>query len=235
MLNIRNVSVSVGDTPVLKSVSLNAARGEMVALAGPNGAGKTTLLRGISGLLPIRAGTIEFDGRDIRSAGPYRIARMGLAHVPEGRGIFAQLSVRENLRLGCNALRADQKRGDYDRVFDLFPVLSDRLDQQAGMLSGGEQQMLAIGRGLLSRPRILVVDELSLSLAPKVATELLGVLRGLAEDGMTVLLVEQNIHQILRVADRASVLVSGSIAFDDTAAALRSRDDILDMYFGAKH
>ena len=205
MLTIDHLDVAHGDVPVLRDLSFSVAGGEMVALIGPNGAGKTTLLRAISGVARVRRGTVTFDGRDLTNRQPHQISRAGISHVPEGRGILAELTVLENLRLG--AYRRHMSAGGFDRVFALFPVLAGRRAQQAGMLSGGEQQMLAIGRSLLASPRILLIDELSLGLAPKIARELLDVLRGLVAEGLGVLLVEQNVHETLRVADR--VVVTG--------------------------
>ncbi|MGF7161563.1 branched-chain amino acid transport system ATP-binding protein [Rhodoligotrophos appendicifer] len=232
LLDISKISVAHGEVKVLDSLSITADGGEVVAILGPNGAGKTTLLRTVSGLLPVLSGSIAFDGGAIHNHRPHQVARMGVAHVPEGRGLLPELTVTENLRLGTYARGRDKDGSDFDRIYRLFPVLETRGQQQAGMLSGGEQQMLAIARSLLARPKLLLIDELSLGLAPKIARELLSLLRDLAKDGLGILLVEQNVQQTLKVADRVYVMVNGRITFAGTPVELAAQGEIMRLYMG---
>ncbi|HTV71421.1 MAG TPA: ABC transporter ATP-binding protein [Rhizobiaceae bacterium] len=232
LLSVQDLDVSYGGVQALHGVSLSVERGELVAILGANGAGKTTLLRAISGLLRPARGTINFDGKTISDRKVHDIARMGLSHVPEGRGLLAELTVMENLRLGLYVGRAAEPQRELDRVLQLFPILSERSKQPAGMLSGGEQQMLAIARSLVSKPKLLIVDELSLGLAPKITTELLHLLSRIHKDGVTVLMVDQNAHQLLKFASRIYVLANGSVALSGTKAELVGQAALIDAYLG---
>jgi branched-chain amino acid transport system ATP-binding protein len=232
LLEAANLVVSYGGVAALKDVSFSVGRGEIAAILGANGAGKSTLLRTVSGLQHPHSGTIRFEGTPIEAMGPHEIVRLGISHVPEGRGMLSELTVLENLRLGAYARGGLKDVRELDEVFALFPVLSERRSQLAGMLSGGEQQMLAIARSLLARPRILMVDELSLGLAPKIAGALLQLLTKLRSEGLSILLVEQNVHQTLAVADRVYLLVNGRIGFHGAPDELRARTDVMDAYLG---
>lgn len=232
LLEVESLSVARGEVQTLHKVSLSVAEGEMVAILGANGAGKTTLLRALSGLLPINGGTVRLDGERIEGSAPHHIARLGLVHVPEGRGILAEMTVFENLRLGMIQHGWRGRQAELNRVFALFPVLEARKAQFAGMLSGGEQQMLAIARSLLARPRLLMIDELSLGLAPKVTQELIAVLSGLRSAGQTVLIVEQNAQQALKFADRIYVLSQGAVVLSGSAAEIARDPDLLSAYLG---
>jgi branched-chain amino acid transport system ATP-binding protein len=228
MLRVDGLRVSYGAVTALDGVSFDVPAGSITAVLGANGAGKTSLLRAVSGL--VRAhGTIEFDGQDIRGAAPEDIARLGIAHVPEGRGVITELTVEENLRLGG----LWRRQRDTSDVFALFPRLEERVAQPAGTLSGGERQMLAIGRALMARPRLLLLDEPSLGLAPRVAARILALLDDLRErTGLTVLLVEQNARSALAVADRGIVLALGRIAAADEPAALAADEKLRHAYLG---
>ncbi|WP_414731401.1 ABC transporter ATP-binding protein [Vineibacter terrae] len=232
MLQAEGLRVGYGEMMALHGISLEAGAGEIVAVLGANGAGKTTLLRTLSGLLAARAGRISFDGQDVSRRPAHELVRFGISHVPEGRGVLAELTVLENLQLGAYARGGVRKGGGLDRVFGLFPVLAERRDQLAGMLSGGEQQMLAIGRSLLARPKLLMIDELSLGLAPRIVHQLMDLMRTIKTEGLSVLLVEQNVHQTLKVADRVYLLVNGRIAFQGTPDALRAEGDLMRTYLG---
>ena len=218
-----------GKVDVLHGVSLEVSEREAVAILGANGAGKSTLLRAISGLLRPRTGTIAFSGEEISGRAPHLIARAGIAHVPEGREIFVRQSVAENLRLGAmGAADADDRLGG---LLEVFPVLDEKLDQAAGELSGGQQQMLAIARGLMSSPKLLMLDEPSLGLSPKLVDEVTGLLERIrSELGVTVLLVEQNAAVAAGVADRAYVMRRGRIALEEKADALLGSEDVLSAY-----
>jgi branched-chain amino acid transport system ATP-binding protein len=231
LLEARGIDVAYGDVPVLRDLTVSLAAGEAVAIVGPNGAGKSTLMRALSGLLRPRRGEILFQGERTERWQPHVFARRGISHVPEGRGLLGELTVEENLRLGVYA-RGEAPDG-FERVFALFPILKERLRQQAGMLSGGEQQMLAIARSLLSRPRALLVDELSLGLSPKISRGLLEVLGSLAAEGLGILFVEQNVQQAARVASRIYVLVQGEVMFAGKPADLAGADEIMRLYVGA--
>ncbi|WP_040814159.1 ABC transporter ATP-binding protein [Nocardia concava] len=228
LLEVRELSCGYGRTPVLHGVNLTVAEGEIVALLGPNGAGKTTLLRAVSGLIRPSAGRIRFAGKEITGVAAEKLVRRGLVHVPEGRRLFAGLSVRDNLRLGGWSVR----HADLDRVLSLFPRLAERLDQTAGTLSGGEQQMCAIARGLMSDPRLIMIDELSLGLAPLVVDEILGRLPDIAAAGTAVLLVEQDVEAALSVAARGAVLETGAMVLAGTTAELRADRRVQDAYLG---
>jgi branched-chain amino acid transport system ATP-binding protein len=233
MLDIDGLHVRYGSIRALQGVSLTVAQGELVALIGSNGAGKTTVLRTISGLLRPSAGTITFEGADISRAPTDRIVELGISHCPEGRRIFGGLSVGENLRLGAVAQRdKGAATADLDMVFTLFPLLKERLGQAGGTLSGGEQQMLAIGRALMSRPRLLLLDEPSLGLAPLMVERIFETIAALKAQGRTILLVEQNVHHALDIADRAYVLETGRITLDGPAAVLRTNPKVEQSYLG---
>ena len=233
MLKVAGLDVYYGAVHALKGVDVTADSGEIVTLIGANGAGKTTLLRTISGLVPPRAGRILFEGRDIGKLAPHVIVGLGISQAPEGRMVFANLTVRDNLELG--AYRRRDKPGiaeDRDRVFQLFPRLLERVRQSAGTLSGGEQQMLAIGRALMSRPRLLLLDEPSLGLAPLLVREIFRTIREINGRGVTILLVEQNAHMALTVARRGYVLETGRVVLEDRAESLLQNADVKKAYLG---
>ena len=233
LLVVTDIEAYYGRVCALHSVSLEVAEGSVVALLGANGAGKTTTLRVISGLLRSTRGSVEFDGRRVDGTSPDRLVRMGIVQVPEGRQIFAELTVRENLLLGGYARRdLGAARQDPPRVFEYFPRLRERLQQRAGTLSGGEQQMLAIGRALMARPRLLLLDEPSLGLAPMLVKDIFRVITEIRATGTTVLLVEQNAHMALEIADRAYVLEIGRVILGDQSAALRQREEVRRAYLG---
>jgi branched-chain amino acid transport system ATP-binding protein len=232
MLSLDNVTLHRGRTRVLDGVSLVVGEGELVALIGANGAGKTTVLRTISGILAPSAGTITFRGKAIQGADPDAIVRLGIAHCPEERKIWPQMSVQEHLELGA-FIRSDRDvDADMARVFDTFPVLKERREQLAGTLSGGQQQMLAIGRALMSRPSLVLFDEPSLGLAPIMVETIGTMIAGIRERGTTVLLVEQNASLALRLADRAYVLETGRITLTGPAAALIENPEVHRAYLG---
>jgi len=234
LLEVDNLSVSYGAIEAIRGCSLRVDQGEIVTLIGGNGAGKSTTLRTISGLLTPKQGTIRFDGREIQGQRPHLIAQSGLVHVPEGRGIFANLSVEENLMLGAYSRHdASQIHGDREMALSLFPRIRERLKQAAGTLSGGEQQMLAIARALLARPKLLMLDEPSLGLAPQVVKTIFQVIRQINRTGATILLVEQNAAMALQVAHRAYVIEVGSIEMEGPAAELAASDDVRKAYLGA--
>ena len=233
LLTVHELEAYYGRVCALHSVSLEVAEGSVATLLGANGAGKTTTLRVISGLLRPTRGSVEFDGKRIDGFGPDRLVRAGIVQVPEGRQIFADLTVRENLLLGGYARRdGSSARRESQRVFDYFPRLGERLQQRAGTLSGGEQQMLAIGRALMARPRLLLLDEPSLGLAPLLVKEIFRVIGDIRAAGTTVLLVEQNAHMALSVADHAYVLETGRVILADRSAALRQREEVQRAYLG---
>ena len=233
LLTVNELEAYYGRVCALHSVSLEVAEGSVAALLGANGAGKTTTLRVISGLLRPTRGSVEFDGKRIDGSNPDRLVRAGIVQVPEGRQIFADLTVRENLLLGRYARRdGGSARQESQRVFDYFPRLGERLQQRAGTLSGGEQQMLAIGRALMARPRLLLLDEPSLGLAPLLVKEIFRVIGDIRAAGTTVLLVEQNAHMALSVADHAYVLETGRVILADRSAALRQREEVQRAYLG---
>ena len=232
MLALDNVTLHRGRTRVLDGVSLAVDEGELVALIGANGAGKTTVLRTISGILAPSAGTITFRGKPIQGADPDAIVRLGIAHCPEERKIWPQMSVLEHLELGA-FIRSDRDvSADMERIFDTFPVLKERRDQLAGTLSGGQQQMLAIGRALMSRPSLVLFDEPSLGLAPIMVETIGTMIAGIRERGTTVLLVEQNAALALRLADRAYVLETGRVTLEGPAAALVENPEVHRAYLG---
>jgi branched-chain amino acid transport system ATP-binding protein len=230
MLRISELRASYGAAPVLQGVSLHVERGETVALLGPNGAGKSTLLAAITGTIARRAGGIELEGRDLVAAKSHAIVAQGVALVPEGRLVFAPFSVEDNLRLGAIRLKGNLDER-YQYVYGLFPRLAERRRQAAGTLSGGEQQMLAIGRALMSAPRLLLLDEPFLGLAPLVVAEIRQALEKLRQSGLTLLMVEQKLDIALAFASRAYVLIKGRIALEDSAVSLARRPDVGDLYF----
>jgi branched-chain amino acid transport system ATP-binding protein len=233
MLRIDNVHVYYGRIHALKGITLTVQTGELVALIGSNGAGKSTTLKTISGLLHPREGTIYHEDRPISGLRPHEIVGLGISHCPEGRHIFGGLTVGENLRLGASR-RRDRESIEQDRewIFSLFPVLKERLSQPGGTLSGGEQQMLAIARALMSRPKLLLLDEPSLGLAPLLVERIFDVILQIKQSGGTVLLVEQNAHMALEVADRAYVLETGRITLEGPAAELRTDPEVERAYLG---
>jgi branched-chain amino acid transport system ATP-binding protein len=233
LLALEHLTVRYGGITALRDLSLKVHSGEMVALLGANGAGKSTTLRAISQLVTAASGAIRWHGAAINGMAPERTVRLGISHCPEGRRVLARQSVADNLDLGA-WLRRDRAGIDHDldRCFDLFPRLAERRHQLAGSLSGGEQQMLAIARSLMARPTLLMLDEPSLGLAPKLVAEVMEALRALHQDGLTMLLVEQNANAALAIADRAYVLVSGSIEQQGSAAALRNDERIKAAYLG---
>jgi branched-chain amino acid transport system ATP-binding protein len=231
LLALRDVDARYGQVQALRSLSLTVDEGEIVAILGANGAGKTTTLRAISNTVS-RTGSLEFAGRSLGRKGPEATARLGIAHVPEGRGTFAELTVSENLRLGAY-VRRGSLRDDFQRVFEYFPWLERRGAQEAGTLSGGEQQMLAIARALMQRPKLLLLDEPSLGLAPLVVAEVFRIVKELNQrEGAAVLLVEQNARISLATASRAYVLEIGSVAFEGSSAELASHEAIRRSYLG---
>ena len=234
LLEVENLSVFYGAIRALKGISFRVAAGEVVALIGANGAGKTTTLRTLSGLVRPAGGSIRFDGREIGGRPPHQIVRAGIAHVPEGRGIFPNLSVRENLELAGYTRRQDRRalQGARERVFRLFPRLRERLNQPGATLSGGEQQMLAFGRALMTGGRLLLLDEPSMGLAPVLVEDIFEVIREIKAEGATILLVEQNAWQALAVADRAYVMETGQIVLDGPAAELRDSPEVKKAYLG---
>jgi branched-chain amino acid transport system ATP-binding protein len=233
MLTLKSVQAGYGRLPVLKGISLHVRQGEVVTLIGGNGAGKTTTLRTISGLLPPRKGVIEFAGQDLTRMAAERIVPLGLALVPEGRRVFRTLSVNANLELGAFHRRdKSEVRRDLEDIRERFPILKERAHQAAGTLSGGEQQILAIGRALMARPRLLMLDEPSMGLAPRMVTQVYDILAELKAAGTTILLVEQNARAALKVADRGYVLETGRIILDGAAADLRDDPEVQRAYLG---
>jgi branched-chain amino acid transport system ATP-binding protein len=230
MLRLSDLHASYGAAPVLQGVSLSVEKGETVALLGPNGAGKSTLLAAITGTVPKRSGRILCDGVDLARKQSHAIVSLGVALVPEGRLVFAPFTVEDNLRLG--AVRLKGELGErFDYVFNLFPRLLERKQQPAGTLSGGEQQMLAIGRALMSRPRLLLLDEPFLGLAPLVVAEIRNSLEELRKSGLTLLMVEQKLDIALEFASRAYVLIKGNVVLEETTRNLARRTDLRDLYF----
>ena len=236
LLTVSNVETFYGPIMAIRGISFAVARGTIVTILGANGAGKTTILKTVSGVMEPQKGTITFAGRPIHGLEPDRIARLGLSHVPEGREVFPFLTVAENLRMGAYARRdPDGVAEDLHRVHRYFPVLEARAEQRAGALSGGEQQMLAISRALMARPTMMLLDEPSLGLAPRLVKEIFDIITRInREQGVTVLLVEQNANMALHVADYGYVLEVGRIVMEDTCARLLEKDDIKEFYLGVK-
>ncbi len=238
MLSVKGLHVYYGGLHALKGVDLEVKKGEIVAIIGRNGAGKTTLLNALSGLVKAQKGTITFTSRDIRGLKPHQIVELGLYQVPEGRLIFAPLTVLENLELGSYLRNSPEEkrraREDLEYVLELFPILKERLHQQAGTLSGGEQQMLAIGRALVGKTRLLALDEPSLGLAPMIVKEIFQIILRLREDGGTILLVEQNARAALSISDRAYVMEAGRVIMEGPSRELLDREEVQRAYLGKK-
>ena len=232
LLEIRGLRGGYGRVEVLRGVDLQVDAGEMVALLGSNGAGKSTLNKMVCGLCPAAGGTVRFDGRDLTGAHYREVVRAGLIQVPEGRKIFPNLSVRENLELGSFTRARARRAANLERMFALFPRLRERIDQHAGTMSGGEQQMLAIARGLMAEPVLLILDEPSLGLSPLLVEEMFALIRELRDGGLAVLLVEQNVGQSLEIADRAYVLENGSVRFSGLPGELLGSDELRRAYLG---
>ena len=235
MLKVKNLNVYYGNIHAIKDVSIEVNEGEIVSLIGANGAGKTTTLQTISGLLKARSGEIEFLGHDLIKTEPHKILQLGVAQVPEGRRVFAVLSVKENLQLGAYTIKdpAENIKEDRKMVYKRFPRLQERKKQLAGTLSGGEQQMLAMGRALMSRPKILLLDEPSMGLSPLLVKEIFEIIKELNKSGVTVLLVVQNAKMALSISDRAYVLETGKIAMEGNAKELMQDEAIKKAYLGA--
>ena len=233
LLETRDLKVSYGSVVAIKSLSLTVKSGELVCLIGANGAGKSTALKALAGILPVVSGSIHYDGHAITRLPAHQRVRRGVALVPEGRGIFGRLTVLENLLLGAFTRRdAPAVSQDLEYAFELFPRLAERRGQTAGTLSGGEQQMLAIARALMSRPRLLLLDEPSMGLAPIMVQKIFAIIRRIADDGVTLLLVEQNAKLALEVSHRGYVMESGRVALADTAPALLANRDVQNVYLG---
>ena len=233
MLEIKDLQVYYGMIQAIKGVSFEVNQGEVIALIGANGAGKTTILHTITGLLAPKAGSIFFEGTDITKVPAHKIVSMGMAHVPEGRRVFAQLSVLQNLRMGAYTRKnKDEIEQTLRTVYDRFPRLEERQNQMAGTLSGGEQQMLAMGRALMSHPKIILMDEPSMGLSPILVNQIFDIIEEVSKSGTTVLLVEQNAKKALSIADRAYVLETGKIVLDGDAKALMDDDSIKKAYLG---
>jgi branched-chain amino acid transport system ATP-binding protein len=235
LLEARHLAIAYGDAPAVWDASLSVDAGEVVSVIGPNGAGKSTLINAVAGLMRWRAGELSMAGVDLATVPPHLVSRQGIALVPEGRRLFARMSVEENLDIGCYRGQArGRRRESLERVFALFPILRDRRRQLAGALSGGQQQMVAIGRALMACPRLLLLDEPSLGLAPAVVDQLFDVIRVIHGEGVAVLLVEQNVAKALEIADRAYVLEEGRTVADGTPAVLLEQSHIQDAYLGLR-
>ena len=234
MLDIKNLSVSYGAIDAVKDISLHVDDGEIVSLIGANGAGKTTTLHTITGLVPAKSGSIMFNGQDLLKTKANRIVTLGMAHVPEGRHVFTRMSVQENLEMGAYSLKdTSHVAEDLDKVYTYFPRLKERRRQLAGTLSGGEQQMVAMGRAIMSRPNTILMDEPSMGLSPKLVKEIFRIIEKLHEEGITVLLVEQNAKMALSIADRAYVLETGRITMEGKASDLLHDEKVRKAYLGA--
>jgi len=234
MLDIKNLSVSYGAIDAVKNISLHVDDGEIVSLIGANGAGKTTTLHTITGLVPAKSGSVMFNGHDLLKERNHNIVTFGMAHIPEGRHVFTRMSVQENLEMGAFSLKDDSTMADdLDMVFGLFPRLKERRRQLAGTLSGGEQQMVAMGRALMSHPNTILMDEPSMGLSPKLVKEIFAIIGKLHAEGITVLLVEQNAKMALSIADRAYVLETGSITMEGDAKELLHDEKVRKAYLGA--
>ena len=233
MLEVKDLQVYYGVIQALKGISFHVEQGEVIALIGANGAGKTTTLQTLTGIIPAKAGSIMFGGKDLTKTPAHKIVEMGMAHVPEGRRVFAELSVYENLKLGAYT-RKDKKEIEETlaRVYKSFPRLEERKNQLAGTLSGGEQQMLAMGRALMGKPKMLLMDEPSMGLAPILVKDIFSIIKECNKDGVTILLVEQNANMALSISDRAYVLETGSIVMSGDAKELMGNDDIRKAYLG---
>ena len=234
MLEVKNLSVSYGAIEAVKDISFTVNAGEIVSLIGANGAGKTTTLHTITGLVPAKSGSVMYNGVDLLKTHNNKIVTLGNAHIPEGRHVFTRMSVEENLEMGAFSLKdqSDLKK-DLDMVYGLFPRLKERRNQKAGTLSGGEQQMLAMGRALMSHPKTILMDEPSMGLSPKLVKEIFSIIRKLHEQGITILLVEQNAKMALSIADRAYVLETGRITMEGDAKELLNNEQVRKAYLGA--
>jgi len=231
-LSISGLEVAYGGIRAVKGIDLEVREGELVTLIGANGAGKTTTLKALAGLIAPARGRVEYNGRDVTGMRAHELVTLGLALVPEGRGVFARLTVAENLAMGAYSRRDGGVAGDYDRAYTLFPRLAERRRQAAGTLSGGEQQMLAIARALMSRPKLLLLDEPSMGLAPLMVQKIFETIKAVAAEGVTLLLVEQNARLALEVSSRGYVMETGSIALADSAAALLNNPEVRRAYLG---
>lgn len=233
MLEVKDLNVYYGMIQALKGISFEVNEGEVIALIGANGAGKTTTLHAITGLIPAKSGSITFEGADIRKTPGHKIVSMGMAHVPEGRRVFAQLSVYENLKMGAYTRKDKEEiKETLEMVYKRFPRLEERKNQLAGTLSGGEQQMLAMGRALMSHPKMIVMDEPSMGLSPIYVNEIFKIIKDVSADGVTVLLVEQNAKKALSIADRAYVLETGNIILQGDAKELMNDESVKKAYLG---
>lgn len=234
MLEVKNLSVSYGAIEAVKDISFTVNDGEIVSLIGANGAGKTTTLHTITGLVPAKSGSVMYNGVDLLKTHNNKIVTLSMAHIPEGRHVFTRMSVEENLEMGAFSLKnqSDLKK-DLDMVYGLFPRLKERRNQKAGTLSGGEQQMLAMGRALMSHPKTILMDEPSMGLSPKLVKEIFSIIRKLHEQGITILLVEQNAKMALSIADRAYVLETGRITMEGDAKELLNNEQVRKAYLGA--
>ena len=234
MLEVKNLSVSYGAIEAVKDISFTVNDGEIVSLIGANGAGKTTTLHTITGLVPAKSGSMMYNGVDLLKTHNNKIVTLGMAHIPEGRHVFTRMSVEENLEMGAFSLKdqSDLKK-DLDMVYGLFPRLKERRNQKAGTLSGGEQQMLAMGRALMGHPKTILMDEPSMGLSPKLVKEIFSIIRKLHEQGITILLVEQNAKMALSIADRAYVLETGRITMEGDAKELLNNEQVRKAYLGA--
>lgn len=234
MLEVKNLSVSYGAIEAVKDISFTVNDGEIVSLIGANGAGKTTTLHTITGLVPAKSGSVMYNGADLLKTHNNKIVTLGMAHIPEGRHVFTRMGVEENLEMGAFSLKdqSDLKK-DLDMVYGLFPRLKERRNQKAGTLSGGEQQMLAMGRALMSHPKTILMDEPSMGLSPKLVKEIFSIIRKLHEQGITILLVEQNAKMALSIADRAYVLETGRITMEGDAKELLNNEQVRKAYLGA--
>ena len=234
MLEVKNLSVSYGAIEAVKDISFTVNDGEIVSLIGANGAGKTTTLHTITGLVPAKSGSVMYNGVDLLKTHNNKIVTLGMAHIPEGRHVFTRMSVEENLEMGAFSLKdqSDLKK-DLDMVYGLFPRLKERRNQKVGTLSGGEQQMLAMGRALMSHPKTILMDEPSMGLSPKLVKEIFSIIRKLHEQGITILLVEQNAKMALSIADRAYVLETGRITMEGDAKELLNNEQVRKAYLGA--
>ena len=234
MLEVKNLSVSYGAIEAVKGISFTVKDGEIVSLIGANGAGKTTTLHTITGLVPAKSGSVMYNGVDLLKTHSNKIVTLGMAHIPEGRHVFTRMSVEENLEMGAFSLKDQSSlKKDLDMVYGLFPRLKERRNQKAGTLSGGEQQMLAMGRALMSHPKTILMDEPSMGLSPKLVKEIFSIIRKLHEQGITILLVEQNAKMALSIADRAYVLETGRITMEGDAKELLNNEQVRKAYRGA--
>jgi branched-chain amino acid transport system ATP-binding protein len=232
MLDVQDIHVFYGNIEAIKGVSLQIRNGEIVTLIGANGAGKSTTLNAISGLQRPRSGKIFYEGRDLASVPPYDVVTLGLSQAPEGRRIFPRMTVKENLEMGAFSRPRQDLKADFDRVFDLFPVLKERESQTGGTLSGGEQQMLAMGRALMAGPKLMMLDEPSMGLAPMLVEKIFDIIKEINAQGTTILLVEQNAHVALEICDRGYVLEIGRVTLSDDGAALLTNPHVQEAYLG---